>query len=244
MPDLDLSLSETTLASARRLFNEVPLESKLHEKMGNASMRGYIPFGAESGLKDTHVEPKEGWAYGRPTAVQQSESSYLASANRWPDEQVYDLGDRALLEALFDKSVHYSRLTVQAILGDDTTMLDGGEKISLMRIFHYFAVEAQEQAQEQELGNAEGTSTHTTHKNGNSDGNGNSERKKKVLGSSPHRDWGLLTLILQVRILCKHLRILGFLHILLYCSSLPALFLLLSFFLSFFLSYLLPACIL
>ena len=62
---------------------------------------------------------------------------------------------------------------MKSIFGDNSDikdMLDGGEDISLMRIFHYFG-----KNKKSELENMD----------------------KVILGSSPHRDWGLLTLILQ-----------------------------------------------
>ena len=45
-------------------------------------------------------------------------------------------------------------------------MIHGGETISIVRLFHYFGIEAQQQ------------------------------NKENYLGSSPHTDWGLLTLII------------------------------------------------
>ena len=75
------------------------------------------------------------------------------------------------MEKLYDICTSYSQMILRAAFDEEDgrveSMLDGSEKISLMRLFHYFVA------------------------------GDNETSEKEVLGSSPHRDWGLLTLILQ-----------------------------------------------
>ena len=170
--DIQGEYAEGVLQEARSLFS-LPLEAKMGVKLDSARrMRGYIPYGAESGLKDSITEPKEGFAYGKGGVDDISDDShnYLESPNLWPQ----GMGGQ-LMEKLYDACTSYSHAIMRAAFGsnDDRieSMLDGSEKVSLMRVFHYFAA-------------ASGDSRVD-------------ESGKEILGSSPHRDWGLLTLILQ-----------------------------------------------
>lgn len=165
------NLAEQVLTEAKSLFS-VPLEAKMNLKLKSSeSMRGYIPFGSESGLKNSNFEPKEGWAYGKGGDVVEEETNYLSATNLWP-AQVRE----GLFESLYDKSVIYCEAIMHALFEDGIEhMMDGGEKISLMRIFHYFVAEV----------------------DSNDSSSGGGAKKVENLGSSPHRDWGMLTLILQ-----------------------------------------------
>jgi isopenicillin N synthase-like dioxygenase len=188
-----------SLDSASRLFN-LPLEVK-KEQSFNATHhfgRGYLSFGAESGLLKEYFEPKEGYSYGNP-GPHEKDYGWLTSPNRWPS--ALSKADQSLLESLSVRFGNLASLVVSTLLeysnnerpeNEKVSLdLDGGEDISLMRIFHYLLPPSDSTVSESDS---------------NYDSNSNSDSslhptgiKKKIqyLGSSPHTDWGLLTVILQ-----------------------------------------------
>jgi len=134
---------------------------------GGAFQRGYIPLGGESGLAD-YFEVKEGFCYGHAWGEGEYPeggwANNLTGANSWPDA-MHGLGGgwRATLEGFFDASARLAaRLTTELpralgprALGqpppqrrppqpgtatpDWAALCEGGEPISIMRLFHYFA---------------------------------------------------------------------------------------------------------
>ena len=161
-------------AASAALFSSREMES-VH--MGDVSpMRGYIPTGAESGLVDSVYEPKEGYSYGhpslssaKPVAADVGAAKDLLSANVWPADAA-----PATVSALED--FYLVAAAVAELVGDTLgvelgNMGRGGSLNSLLRLFHYFP---------------------TADVAG-----GSSEEGLKVLGSSPHTDWGYVTVILQ-----------------------------------------------
>ena len=147
----------------------------------NGFMRGYLPFGQESGLQ-TYFEPKEGYSYG----YKWDESPFqkknrLHGDNIWPDVE----GDwgQPVLEELFSTEITFAEKLTECISialnnGNKTALsafVDPGGSTSVMRLFHYFA--------SGELADVMGANVTST--------------GKIVMGSSPHTDWGYLTLILQ-----------------------------------------------
>jgi isopenicillin N synthase-like dioxygenase len=222
--------SNTPFASAYELFGlSAQAKSDVLIKNDNSSFgRGFIGFGAESGLA-SHFEPKEGYSYGSAANAKKSSSlaNLLSVPNKWPR----DLGAEhvAVLENLYDQNVRMARVIVSALsaqfvcddLGEpsfslssrikekvDTSLniagnskscpnsriqtinniISGGADISLMRMFHYYNINstvvrehhqrtvprAQRQDEDEDPPTIE----------------------KEILGSSPHTDWGFLTLIL------------------------------------------------
>ncbi len=177
---------EAGLLAADALFS-LPLEAKECMKFNQTHGfgRGYLSFGAESGLS-SFFEPKEGYSYGYPFSQDRekddSDYGWLGSNNRWPQE--LDIDAQHILEHFY---LDFSQVAISIVksliryrlekLGQETIgmKVDGGEYISLMRIFHYFA-----------LNNLPGQS--------NAD---ETQAPKNAIGSSPHTDWGLLTVILQ-----------------------------------------------
>jgi isopenicillin N synthase-like dioxygenase len=141
-------------------------------------MRGYLPFGRESGLS-TYFEPKEGFSYGFEwSGLEDVKTNALHGDNVWPG----DLGDsdRKGLQSLFALGVETAEDLATAIFlslrqrnnaTDFHTYLDDRGKTSVMRLFHYLARDALAIGDEVD--------------------------NKVVMGSSPHTDWGFLTLILQ-----------------------------------------------
>jgi isopenicillin N synthase-like dioxygenase len=141
-------------------------------------MRGYLPFGRESGLS-TYFEPKEGFSYGFEWGgLEDAKTNALHGDNVWPG----DLGesDRKGLQNLFALEVETAEDLATAIFlslrqrnnaTDFHTYLDDRGKTSVMRLFHYLARDVLAIGDEVD--------------------------NKVVMGSSPHTDWGFLTLILQ-----------------------------------------------
>lgn len=180
-----------TAASA--LF-DLPMDSKqsLLFDESNHFGRGYLSFGAESGLS-ANFEPKEGYSYGHPKHQKgkQTQSSvaasnsWLTSPNVWPAtwtsneiqpfndlyENFSSLAELFLSYVVHARKVHRNKTT--------NIMVAGGAEISVLRLFHYFPL-LSPLVQE--------ALAHSEHRGRSQD---------RILGSSPHTDWGLLTIILQ-----------------------------------------------
>lgn len=170
--------------------------------------RGYLGFGDESGLS-SHFEPKEGYSYGSQTVAPQH--SLLNIENKWPVGLTNS--HVGALQGLYEEEVRVAKTIVgalstlfnctqagpeaSAVLGIAAShngghrgahtladVAEGGELISLMRMFHYFH---QQSAIVQE---------HVQHVHLTQDAAGEPLKATRLLGSSPHTDWGFLTLIL------------------------------------------------
>lgn len=160
-------------------------------------MRGYLPFGRESGLS-SYFEPKEGFSYGYEWGTssssngdadvsqqdnnedeeEEAKTNALHGDNVWPP--ALDAPHREGLRSLFTSEVETAEDLATAIFlslrqrnnaTDFDTFLDDKGKTSVMRLFHYLARDALNIGDEVD--------------------------NKAVMGSSPHTDWGFLTLILQ-----------------------------------------------
>ena len=178
-------VSDSSFQSALQLF-DLPMLSKVAVQLNmstdptntNSSFgRGFLKFGAEAGLSE-YFEPKEGFSYGYQLPHNQSRNM-LNQPNIWPDgfspeplDDMY-LALTSVVERLLlalNQSQH-----LQAAMPSPVDLIEYtayGHTISLMRLFHYFAVDSLQD----QLVNIE---RHT------------------VIGSSPHTDWGMLTLIAQ-----------------------------------------------
>ena len=136
-------------------------------------LRGYIERGFESGLKDTIYEPKEGYSYGHPhTNKTMQSNSLLQSPNIWPDGVASE--DIITLESQYLESNNIAEVISSAISSKDSNIQPyalGGAHNSLMRLFKYDTRQDAEEVEEQE------------------------KVKKNILGSSPHKDWGFITVI-------------------------------------------------
>ncbi len=111
----------------------------------------------------------------------------LAESNVWPRR--FMLGSRLELTSFYDKLIGVSQRIVSMLQHDVNSLKGkiepGGERISLMRMFHY-----------QPVGKMNGeTGVNSGSGDANSDANANSNDKdgdkeaKPCLGSSPHTDW-------------------------------------------------------
>lgn len=140
-------------------------------------MRGYIPFGQESGL-NTFFEPKEGFSYGHSfTEDDLPFQNSLEGENVWPDEEHFSA--RNTLKLMFSMSTRIATDIVRCVADSYKhhterelgLTLEGGDRISIMRLFHYFAKDNKEIVGDRD--------------------------ESSIIGSSPHTDWGLLTVITQ-----------------------------------------------
>jgi isopenicillin N synthase-like dioxygenase len=189
---LQSSASLASMRAAEELF-ALPSEEKQRIKVaGGGFMRGYIPFGQESGLKDTFFEPKEGFAYGYSfedregagngdsdgtTGGDSEFRNALEGDNVWPAEELFT--GKKIMKLMFDMSTRIATNIVNSVSAsykhhtkeDLGLILDGGDRISIMRLFHYFA-----KSDKSVIGD---------------------RAEESIIGSSPHTDWGLLTVITQ-----------------------------------------------
>ena len=148
-------------------------------KPGNF-MRGYLPFGKESGLK-TYFEPKEGYSYGYKWSKGEVKENALHGDNVWPNKNEIE-SSVPMLDTLFASKVDVAEKLARALStitsdGNSTAFdqfIEPGGKISVMRIFHYFSRNSMRETF-----------------------NDKEKSGKIAMGSSPHTDWGFLTLILQ-----------------------------------------------
>lgn len=151
--------------------------------------RGFIPFAGESGLAET-LEVKEGFVYGyewnKAGGAEKEEDAGVArnvlqGPNLWPPESAkLDQNWRRTLQLYYDRNVDLARRLVEAILvalgeteveaeSKAASVCDGGETISQMRLFNYLPASYRPEI----------------------------EPETQRLGSSPHTDWYLVTLILR-----------------------------------------------
>lgn len=168
---------ESAINSGYELFLIDPQIKKSVEVETGGFMRGYIGFGKESGL-DEYFESKEGYSYGYDWGENSLFQNSLQGPNVWPNlENSNHHIDIETLNAMFSFSNKVATSIIAALAyryqhETNTTLgidIVGGETISIMRLFHYFSSPPKEMA----------------------------STNKKPTGSSPHTDWGLLTIITQ-----------------------------------------------
>ena len=180
---LSADQAQAALASSRDLFRLPDAQKQgLPSRKDNGFIRGYIGVGGESG-SPTLFEAKETFSFGfewgdapPPPTLRNG----LVGPNLWPSESATGLGapwKKPLLD-LFERKVAVSKAVTRALalaLGRDEhsllEMCEQGDIISIMRCFRYLPLP---NACEAEGG-----------------------RSQQIIGSSPHTDWGWLTVILQ-----------------------------------------------
>jgi isopenicillin N synthase-like dioxygenase len=162
--------------SAMKQFFALPqaLKKSLAVKAEGIS-RGYIGMGEESGSE--MLEVKEAFSYGFPLPEEQLPSNALQGHNVWPAETDIGKAWKPLMLSFYDKMCDIALALARGFsiaAGEKAEYLgsfcEGGETISMMRLFHYLPYQAAE---------------------------GRFSDNKARVGSSPHTDWGFLTLILQ-----------------------------------------------
>eukprot|EP00928_Gymnodinium_smaydae_P019594 TRINITY_DN17526_c1_g1_i1.p1 TRINITY_DN17526_c1_g1~~TRINITY_DN17526_c1_g1_i1.p1 ORF type:complete len:715 (-),score=41.93 TRINITY_DN17526_c1_g1_i1:492-2600(-) len=138
-------------SSGRRYFDvSRELRNVSFRNHSSGFQRGAIPFAGEAGVADT-LEAKEGFVYGYEWSQESTYDNSLQGPNVWPPENVVGgAGWRTSLLDHYNQSVSLARSLVQAILmvlhpespeqaaKDAASLCDGGETISLLRLFNYF----------------------------------------------------------------------------------------------------------
>lgn len=170
-------IMDSAFSAHRRLFS-LPDSEKLSVPVQRGGFtRGYIPLGSESGSA-RKLECKDAFSYGFDwsSSPKIDFENALQGHNVWP--RAVSNQTRHQLAIWFNESARVSRLVASGLsfaLGLNRTSIDdlcdGGETISLMRLFRYFS---------------------EFHPSCQSGAASTVER----IGSSPHTDWGFLTFIL------------------------------------------------
>lgn len=206
---------QQALQSARQLFcqSQNSLDAVKVQKAG--LMRGYIAYGAESGVANRYFEAKEGYSYGFDwSSGERSDcplQNSLQGLNIWPQD--VDSSIVGSLDSLFVDMNLVARAIASAVLEEAfphnktiANILSCGDTISVMRLFHYITAlpdgtsiadaKARDYCDASRPGRIDETEpparAATASQSPRSEIGG-----KSVLGSSPHTDWGFLTLILQ-----------------------------------------------
>ncbi|RQM12371.1 hypothetical protein B5M09_003892 [Aphanomyces astaci] len=171
------TVDEERVMDAAHAYFALPqhVKDKYHRpSSSNGFVRGYIGLGAESGSSE-YVEVKEGFSYGYEWDASIPPSNPLQGPNVWPAELAS--GHTQTLQALFT-SLDVSGLVCDALSialhkpsSYFRSFCSQGDTISILRAFHYFPYS-------------------TFSRQGDSN----------LIGSSPHTDWGFLTLILQDKV--------------------------------------------
>jgi len=165
----------STLSAARALFG---LDQTVKSKYPMRDLRGFIPFSGESGLTETVFEPKEGFSYGYDWRGSSPAPSVMHAPNVFPNE--LDSIHIAQLERHRVRVANLAERLATALrsLPDNAVQLqgsrDGGEEISLTRVFHYLPL------------------SHNLTREG-----ARANQGREMLGSASHTDWGSLTVILE-----------------------------------------------
>eukprot|EP01006_Ploeotia_vitrea_P004621 TRINITY_DN115014_c0_g1_i1.p1 TRINITY_DN115014_c0_g1~~TRINITY_DN115014_c0_g1_i1.p1 ORF type:complete len:338 (-),score=20.91 TRINITY_DN115014_c0_g1_i1:123-1136(-) len=163
---------------AAKEFFDLPLDTKKTVPLKSGGFtRGYIAIGEESG--SDRLEVKEAFSYGYNWDENKQPENPLQGPNSWPSTTILPPRWRGELNTYYTEMVRVSQLVARGLaiaMGHDQTYFDTfceqGDTISLMRMFHYFPYNSLSKEHPQ---------------------SGNQNR----IGSSPHTDWGFLTLILQ-----------------------------------------------
>ena len=136
-------------------------------------IRGYLSFGSESGQPDRIFEPKEGFSYGYDWAEDKQPHNKLQGPNKWPSSDAFQ--DAAAFRE------HMTRLF--------TTMTAVAEQ--LVRLIGMALGKDEAEMREVCKGGDTISLLRVFHYHPAV------ADKPECLGSSPHTDWGFLTVILQ-----------------------------------------------
>ena len=148
--------------------------------------RGYIGIGGESGSAELR-EVKEGYSYGFDWPPEQPPDNPLQGPNKWPQDDPLGQFDgqdfRGSMNDIYGACFRVSQAIAAGIAEalEQPELLDacqgsGGETISLMRMFRYLPYEDDPLTRE-DIATAAAL--------------------VPKIGSSPHTDWGFLTLVVQ-----------------------------------------------
>jgi isopenicillin N synthase-like dioxygenase len=137
--------------------------------------RGYIGMGEESG--SDALEVKEAFSYGYSWEKGRTPENSMQGENVWPTAESLTDGWQHSMEEFYAQMIRVAEGLTRAFslsYGMEENHLaafcTSGDTISLMRLFHYFPYQTADKK---------------------------FPRQHDRIGSSPHTDWGFLTLILQ-----------------------------------------------
>ncbi|KDO25437.1 hypothetical protein SPRG_09379 [Saprolegnia parasitica CBS 223.65] len=173
---INLEKEKHVMKAAHEVFRMPSAAKKLCERpsLGNGFIRGYIGLGGESGSE--LIEVKEAFSYGYEWPKDVAPSNPLQGPNVWPPSSALDATHQRTLRSYFTDLANVSTTLTRHMsvaLGQSESYFGdyakAGDTISIMRAFHYFPYDKLRR-------NASDTN---------------------FVGSSPHTDWGFLTLILQ-----------------------------------------------
>lgn len=174
------------ITAGNELFS-LPLSNKLDVSVDTVGGigRGYLPFGRETGVA-SYFEPKEGFSYGYDFQSADGAQHPLQRPNVWPNgitdeteaslEQVFGAEVSVALSILSALSAKNRELVLQDPVNysiiDYEGAAAGGDTISIMRLFHYLPESSASERDDH-------------------------QSSLPAIGSSPHTDWGYLTLIVH-----------------------------------------------
>jgi isopenicillin N synthase-like dioxygenase len=174
--------------SASASFFDMPNEDKRAIPFSSGGFtRGYIGMGEESG--SDRLEVKEAFSYGyewrEDNKERGTEGNPMQGPNRWPSPISFPSSHRESLNGYYKEACRVSHAVTKGLalaLGEKEEFLDkfceNGDSISLMRLFKYYPYSH---------GDAVAASLSP----------GDEMKERERTGSSPHTDWGFLTLIMQ-----------------------------------------------
>jgi len=188
---------EVLRRASQEVFAVEDFVKKRYQIQSSGFTRGYVLLGGESGSSHRR-EVKEGFSYGKewPIKVDRSFDNELQGFNVWPKpEENFSFSTKFILNNLFEELALISKTLVRLIslslnLESETALDDDiseGDTISLLRLFHYFGKAENEELfrfckyidQFQQIKSDDKTST----------------LYDRCTGSSPHSDWGMITLV-------------------------------------------------
>lgn len=170
---------QRTFEAARHVFSVSEEEKQSLKISKQGFIRGFVPLGGESGSKRREVKEAFSMGYTWGDMDEENPTNGLQGFNLWPKTFDSEDSNRQILQDLYSlfasTSKAFVRETLSQVPGLENLagITDQGESISLLRLFHYF-------------GNTSGEFRNM----------GCHEQEIECTGSSPHTDWGLLTLIL------------------------------------------------
>lgn len=185
--------------------------------------RGYIPFGGESGVQSQYFEVKEGFAYSAPCSDDRSGAPALELCNAWPTghDEFHDACLAVLRGAHAAARAVVEQLALALRLGASERdellrSVDEGAATSIMRLFHYRDVGYREAHAPGPAGTAawRGAASRAAGLGGDAadagagagadsghvdsdDAEGGAGAGVRRIGSSPHTDWHVLTVIAE-----------------------------------------------
>ncbi|KAF0686453.1 Aste57867_21730 [Aphanomyces stellatus] len=172
---IDVAQETRVMDAAHSLFQLPKSVKETYHRPASSDgfVRGYLGLGAESGSEDL-FEVKEAFSYGYEW--EGSPQNPLQGENVWPTELAssHKAGLQHFytdIAAVSDKVCRIASVALGKPPSHFSSFCTEGDTISIMRAFHYFPYSIMDGASQTDAAT--------------------------FIGSSPHTDWGFITLILQ-----------------------------------------------